>query len=234
MSARGDSQGASLFSEEPWAAVDAGMNAHRMGGSVCTVLSSLPRITWLLYATLPPAQQLPRRWSGLVNYGRLDIAARGLLAALYPTGRYNGSALLLHIDTGGGGEQATIIFNKQCLPETMHYEHESSQLLLNALRKNKCPVTHATLSRILICMKQHGYTRILLKEGAKPLHTLKKIWGREKILFIIGTREDPPIHAAHHADHVASIGCHAYLTTSVISYINLHIASIAGGGDEEG
>jgi len=173
------------------------------------------RVLWLLYATKPEGP-LPRRWRGLVSYGRLDIAARFLLASLYPGGSLlRDAALLLFLDAGRGEGEA-IAFEPPCLPESASGEEEAAAMLLDALRgRLGCSSGPATLRGLVLGARRAGYRAVLLSEKGGSM----KLRQDTDYLLIVGSRVDPPPSTPR--DEAWSIGCLPYLASTVAAYINL-------------
>ena len=187
------------------------------------------RRVWLLYARAPPGPP-PRRWRGLVGYGRLDVAARVLLAALYPGGRLLGdSALLVFLDRSGGGEEGSVVgLHAGCLPGEMLYEREAAALLLDALRgRGGCPVAEGlSLRGLLLSAGRAGFRRLLLSEDGGPLGP-GLLDGR--LLLLLGGAVDPPAEAGP-VDARVRVGCRSYLASSVAAYINAVLLLEGSGG----
>jgi tRNA (pseudouridine54-N1)-methyltransferase len=173
-------------------------------------------LLWLLYAREPGGPP-PRRWRGLVGYGRLDIAARFLEAALYPSGGLlRDSAVLLFLDRGGG-EGRALLLQPSCLPERLRGEEEASTLLLRHLRGGGgCRWLEAGLRGLVLWAEKRGYTPVLLREDGEPFG--RGLLGR-RLLLIVGSRVDPPDWVPHRLR--ARVGCLPYLASTVAAYINL-------------
>lgn len=192
------------------------------------------RVLWLAYARAPEGPP-PRRWRGLVGYGRLDIAARLLLAALYPGGRLlEDTGLILFLDRGSGEGEA-LVFEPSCMPAAMEEEREASELLLTHLRgSGGCHRGPASLRGLTISARRRGYRVLLLREDGAPLRP--EILG-EGVAFVLGTRVDPPEEGLV-LDGRVSVGCMPYLASSVVAYINLlrlETLSLPGiGGRDDG
>ncbi len=191
-------------------------------GIVNTLSRLKPQILWLYYAE-KPSSPLPRRWRGLVNYGRLDIVARLLLASLYPRGRLEeDSGSILFLDEGKG-EGDCVLFTGECLPSSMRYEHDSAKLLLDSLQGQGCPVFKRVNLFALIRRLRSMYEIVLLSESGNPIDALEK---EKSYLFIIGTRVDPPRNLAELSDRIVKVGCRSYLASTVAAYINAMLYSL--------
>ena len=179
------------------------------------------RLLWLLYTVHPPGAP-PRRWRGLVGYGRLDIAARFLLAALYPGGKLlDDSALFLFLDRGGSVGEG-ILFEPRCLPEAMDSEAEAGELLLAALRgRGGCSmVPDASLRGLLLAARRRGYRVVLLSEEGGPINAHRDV----SYVLVVGSRVDPPRDLP--VDEAWRIGCMPYLASTVAAYINLELRAM--------
>ncbi len=170
---------------------------------------------WLAYARLPEGP-LPRRWRGLVGYGRLDIAVRVLLAALYPGGRLlRGDSFLLYLDAGSGSGRL-IVLDSSCLPGELGSEAEAGEALLAALRGEACGSAEAPgLGAVVRMLRRRGLRVVLLSERGRRLRV-----HRRGTVYVLGLRDDPP--GGLEADEEASVGPCSYLASSVAAYINLH------------
>lgn len=184
------------------------------------------RAGWLLYAHRPRGP-LPRRWRGLVGYGRLDIAARFMLAALYPGGLLLGDSFMLLFLDEGGGEGEALLFEPDCLPGEMHEEEEAARLLLDALRGGRCRRGPASLRGLLLSARRGGYRVVALREGGGEPRA-----GDGGYLFLVGSRVDPPTNVP--VDEVWGLGCFPYLASTVAAYINLVRVLAAERGRDEG
>ncbi|GEM_PF-4600263 len=178
------------------------------------MLSKKYDAVWLLYSRRPRGQ-LPRRWKGLVGYGRLDIVARAILASNYVSPSIDSdSALLLYLDDEHSPQ--LIYLEPKCMPSVMKYEHESAQFLLEVLRgRTNCLVENnpPTLVGLAKRFSSQGYKVVQLIEEGKLLteHV-------HNTLYILGTHIDPPILEKIEK---RSIGPFSYLTSHVIAYINI-------------
>ncbi len=181
---------------------------------------------WLAYARLPEGP-LPRRWRGLVGYGRLDIAVRVLLAALYPGGRLlRGDSFLLYLDAGGGGR--LVALDSSCLPPELGGEAEAGEVLLAALRGEACGSAEAPgLGSVVRLLRRRGLRVVLLSERGERLRG-----HRRGTVYLLGLREDPP--GDLEVDEEASVGPCSYLASSVAAYINLHRLLEAGAAPVAG
>ncbi len=189
---------------------------------VDTLLVLKPQVLWLYYAE-KPSNSLPRKWKGLVNYGRLDIVARLLLASLYPTGKLEeNSSSILFLDEGDG-EGDCVLFTRRCLPSSMSYEHDSAKLLLDSLKGQGCPVFKHVNLFALIRRLRNMYKVVFLAESGSSMKTIE---GGKNYLFIIGTRVDPPGVLAELSDKIVRVGCRSYLASTVAAYINTILYSL--------
>ena len=186
-------------------------------------------LLWLLYAR-DPGGRPPRRWRGLVGYGRLDIAARFLLAALYPEGRYNGDTLLLYLDREGEGLRGRLlVLGRDCLPSSMAWEREAATVLLEALRSKRCRTLGETSLRGVVLAARRAGRRVLLLHETGHLLAGEPVWDR--VMLVVGSRIDPPLRGPGY-DAVVRVGCRSYLASSVAAYINLlRLKTLSGGGD---
>ncbi|MET1127716.1 MAG: hypothetical protein ABWW70_00145 [Thermoproteota archaeon] len=170
---------------------------------------------WIVYARDPEAPP-PKRWRSLVSYGRLDIVARVLLAALYPGGALDGdTALILYLE--GDNRAGIYEFTPECLPETAHYEEEAARILLAALHgSSSCSSVVGgdapSLEGLARLYRKAGYAVKVLREGGKLLqqHTPRSA-------YIVGTYVDPP--PLRGFDHF-SVGPCSYLASHVVAYVN--------------
>ncbi|KSW12175.1 hypothetical protein CF15_05285 [Pyrodictium occultum] len=167
---------------------------------------------WIAYGERPPGPP-PRRWRGLTGYGRLDIAARVLLAALYPRGRLEeDSGLLVYL---GSERPAALSLLPSCLPGEMEYEHESAELLLRVLRGEACRLLDPAppLVELLRALRARGYRVVLLTERGGRLRR-----HRRGTAYVLGLRVDPPRGLP--VDEEASVGPCSYLASHVTAYVN--------------
>ena len=181
-------------------------------GALEPVLGSRLDTVWLAYGRRPPGPP-PRRWRGLVGYGRLDIAARVLLAALYPGGVLEkDSAFLVYLDSS---EPLLLVFEPGCLPEGMLYEHESGEVLLQVLRGRQCRRAEPALPlpELLGLLRARGYRVLQLSEKGERLQN-----HRPGTVYLLGLRVDPP--GGLPVDGYASVGPCSYLASHVAAYIN--------------
>jgi len=167
---------------------------------------------WIAYGRRPEGPP-PRRWKSLVGYGRLDIAARVLLAALYPGGTLEGdSALTVYLDSD---EPLLLVFEPSCLPDVMIYEHESGEVLVRALRGQACHRVEPAprLPELLEILRGQGYRVLQLSEKGERLQG--HVPGT---VYLLGLRVDPPEGLP--VNGYASIGPCSYLASHVAAYIN--------------
>ena len=167
---------------------------------------------WLAYGRRPSGPP-PRRWRGLAGYGRLDIAARVLLAALYPGGTLEeDSALLVYLDSD---KPLLLVFEPGCLPEGILYEHESGEVLLQVLRgrQSRRAEPAPPLPELLALLRARGYQVLQLSEKGERLQG-----HRPGTVYLLGLRVDPPEGLP--VDGYASIGPCSYLASHVAAYIN--------------
>jgi len=177
---------------------------------------------WLAYARLPE-EPPPRRWRGLMGYGRLDIAARVLLAALYPGGRLlHGDSFLLYLDAGNGTGRL-VAMDSSCLPAGLGDEAGAGEALLAALRGSACRSAEAPgLGAVVRAMRRRGLRVVLLSERGSRLRG-----HRRGTVYVLGLRDDPP--RGLEVDEEASVGPCSYLASSVAAYINLRRLLAAPG-----
>ncbi len=184
---------------------------------------------WLLYTRVPAGEGPPRRWRGLVGYGRLDVAARVLLAALYPGGRLlEGDAVLVYLDPGGSGEGGEVlVLEPGCLPGGMVYEREAAAVLLEALRGRRCRrLGGVTLRGLLLAAGRRGYRRVGLREGGGRLQP-----PGERLVLLLGGAVDPPWRLLGGVvDAWTGVGCRSYLASTVAAYVNAYRLLRGGGG----
>ncbi|NOZ88855.1 MAG: hypothetical protein GXO15_02920, partial [Crenarchaeota archaeon] len=187
-----------------------------------------PGLVWLLYTRVPAGVGPPRRWRGLVGYGRLDVAARVMLAALYPGRRLlEGDAMLVYLDAGGSGEDGgVLVLEPGCLPGGMVYEREAASVLLEALRGRRCRrLSGVTLRGLLLAAGRRGYRRVGLREGGERLRP-----PRGRLLLLLGGAVDPPWRLVEGAIDVwAGVGCRSYLASTVAAYVNAYRLLKAAG-----
>jgi len=176
------------------------------------------KLLWLLYARRPEGMP-PRRWRGLVGYGRLDIAARFLLASLYPGGRLlSGRGLLLFLDRGGEGK--AVLLGPGCLPERLEGEPAAATLLLRVLRGGMCGgLAPAEWGALLRELRRAGWRIVLLREDGSALEP-RLLRGA---VLVVGSRVDPPERGPY--DARIRVGCFPYLASAVAAYINLVLES---------
>lgn len=182
-------------------------------------LSRRARNLWLIYSVKPPGNP-PKRWQGLVNYGRLDVVSRVLLAALYPGGRFlQDSALLLYLDNSRNGEDGDLlVFGEVCMPSRARYEHEVAPVLLSALRGKACTRAES-LSLVFVVrrLKRLGYRVLALREGARRIRR-GDVDG--DVVFLLGSYYDVPEKVLSEADISVSIGPCSYLASHVAAFVN--------------
>ncbi|BEP17163.1 hypothetical protein PYJP_05150 [Pyrofollis japonicus] len=182
-------------------------------------LSRRARSLWFIYSVKPPGDP-PKRWQGLVNYGRLDVVSRVLLAALYPGGQLlQNSALLLYLDNSRDGKDGDlVVFDEACMPPRAYYEHEVAPVLLSALRGKACARAES-LSLIFVVrrLKRLGYRVLALREGARRI---RRSDVDEGVVFLLGSYYDVPEKALSEADISVSIGPCSYLASHVAAFVN--------------
>ncbi len=183
------------------------------------MLSKIYDVVWLLYSRKPSGDP-PRRWKGLVGYGRLDIVARALLASHYISFNIdNNSALLLYLDDKHSPQ--LLYLEPHCMPTKMKYEHESAQFLLRVLRREtNCVIDNdpPTLLGVVKRLSSTGYRVVQLAENEELLTS-----HLPQTLYVLGTHIDPP---RLEGIERRSIGPFSYLTSHVIAYINIVLRKI--------
>lgn len=181
-------------------------------------------LVFLAYARRP-SQPLPRRWQGLVNYGRLDILVRVVLASLFPQGVVEKGVQLLAFLERGGGEGEVILFDGSCLPGRAVYEHDVGPYVLEALAGRRCGRAGAGYREVLGELRSLGYRVVVLHESGRRLSRYTPY-----TVYIVGLREDPPLGVGE--DAVESVGPRSYLASHVVAFIRLASTIPTLAGDE--
>ncbi|ABM80630.1 hypothetical protein [Hyperthermus butylicus] len=170
-------------------------------------------LVWVAYAR-EPANSPPKRWTGLVGYGRLDILVRVVLAALYPGGvRDPHSLLIAFLDST---KPRAIVLTGDCLPQRAVYESDIGAYILEALRGERCKsyIVSGGLRELIAWLKSQGYRVVVLHESGRPFTGYQPYTA-----YILGLRDDPPLGVGE--DAVESLGARSYLASHVTAFIRL-------------